>query len=59
MTKAQKIKSIFMQLCCALQKGSGKEESALYRVAKLILYKVFPLKSAVFNMNFQSIEKND
>lgn len=58
-TKLQKIKSIFMQLYRALQKKSRKEESTLYRVAKLILYKVFPLKSAMFNMNFQSIEKND
>lgn len=58
-TKLQKIKSIFMQLYRALQKKSRKEESTLYRVAKSILYKVFPLKSAMFNMNFQSIEKND
>ena len=58
-TKLQKIKSIFMQLYRALQKKSRKEESTLYRVAKLILYKVFPLKSAMFNINFQSIEKND
>lgn len=58
-TKLQKIKSIFMQLYRALQKKSRKEESTLYRVAKLILYKVFPPKSAMFNMNFQSIEKND